>query len=168
MRKGISPPKHIAISLAGPFAGVSVRRRRVSVKIALPDLFADHLGGRLIKTCYLSIGGGESSICCLCCRSNGGNVAYSIEHVGDEETQEESSPRWFRCSCRSRGAGGALGRMDVGSFSDGHLLLEQRQRGFSNCFNTTATGACARCSTRRRRRLKAMMARTAVQWRKRL
>src|SRR6185369_16248647 len=42
--KRVSPPKHIAISLAGPFAGFLFGGLVIVSNIMLPDLFADRIG----------------------------------------------------------------------------------------------------------------------------
>src|SRR5882672_814628 len=77
--KGISPPKHIAISLAGPFAGFLFGGAVVLSKIALPDLFADHLGRQTYQDLlFVNWGWGIFNLLPVL-PLDGGNVAYSIE-----------------------------------------------------------------------------------------
>jgi Zn-dependent protease len=77
--KGVSPPKHIAISLAGPFAGFLFGGVVYLSNIALPDLFADHFGrvtyGDLL---FVNWGWGVFNLLPVL-PLDGGNVAYSIE-----------------------------------------------------------------------------------------
>src|SRR5262245_34373901 len=77
--KGVSPPKHIAISLAGPFAGFLFGGVVYLSNIALPDLFADHLGRVTYRDLlFVNWGWGIFNLLPVL-PLDGGNVAYSIE-----------------------------------------------------------------------------------------
>src|SRR5215475_4762536 len=77
--KGISPPKHIAISLAGPFAGFLFGGVVYLSNIALPDLFADHFGYVTYRDLlWVNFGWGIFNLLPVL-PLDGGNVAYSIE-----------------------------------------------------------------------------------------
>jgi len=77
--KGVSPPKHIAISLAGPFAGFLFGGVVYLSNIALPDLFADHFGRVTYRDLlWVNLGWGIFNLLPVL-PLDGGNVAYSIE-----------------------------------------------------------------------------------------
>src|SRR5215475_9737000 len=77
--KGVSPPKHIAISLAGPFAGFLFGGVVYLSNIALPDLFADHFGYVTYRDLlWVNWGWGIFNLLPVL-PLDGGNVAYSIE-----------------------------------------------------------------------------------------
>src|SRR5262245_8093304 len=77
--KGVSPPKHIAISLAGPFAGFLFGGVVYLSNIALPDLFADHFGRVTYRDLlFVNWGWGIFNLLPVL-PLDGGNVAYSIE-----------------------------------------------------------------------------------------
>ena len=78
--KGISPAKHIAISLAGPFAGFLLYGVVILSNAALPDLFADHLGRQTYHDLqFVNLWWGVFNLLPIL-PLDGGNVAYSIEH----------------------------------------------------------------------------------------
>jgi Zn-dependent protease len=77
--KGVSPPKHIAISLAGPFAGFLFGGVVYLSNIALPDLFADHFGRVTYRDLlWVNWRWGIFNLLPVL-PLDGGNVAYSIE-----------------------------------------------------------------------------------------
>jgi Zn-dependent protease len=77
--KGVSPPKHIAISLAGPFAGFLFYGIVYLSNWALPDLFADHRGRQIyLDLQFVNLGWGFFNLLPVL-PLDGGNVAYSIE-----------------------------------------------------------------------------------------
>src|SRR5262245_52099199 len=77
--KDVSPPKHIAISLAGPFAGFLFGGVVYLSNIALPDLFADHFGRVTYRDLiFVNWGWGIFNLLPVL-PLDGGNVAYSIE-----------------------------------------------------------------------------------------
>jgi Zn-dependent protease len=77
--KDVSPPKHIAISLAGPFAGFLFGGVVYLSNIALPDLFADHLGRVTYRDLlWVNWGWGIFNLLPVL-PLDGGNVAYTIE-----------------------------------------------------------------------------------------
>jgi Zn-dependent protease len=77
--KGISAPKRIAISLAGPFAGFLFYGIVSLSNWALPDLFADHLGRQTYYDLrFVNLWWGIFNLLPVL-PLDGGNVAYSIE-----------------------------------------------------------------------------------------
>jgi len=77
--KGVSPPKHIAISLAGPFAGFLFYGIVSLSNMALPDLFADHLGRQTYHDLqFVNVWWGIFNLLPVL-PLDGGNVAFSIE-----------------------------------------------------------------------------------------
>src|SRR5215510_4271926 len=77
--KGVSPPKHIAISLAGPFAGFLFYGVVSLSNMAMPDLFADHLGRQTYQDLrFVNLWWGIFNLLPVL-PLDGGNVAYSIE-----------------------------------------------------------------------------------------
>jgi len=77
--KGISHAKHIAISLAGPFAGFIFGGMVYLSGEAMPDLFADRLGRQTyIDLLFVNLGWGIFNLLPIL-PLDGGNVAYSIE-----------------------------------------------------------------------------------------
>ncbi len=77
--KGLSPPKHIAISLAGPFAGFLFGGAVYLLNGVMPDLFADHFGRVTYKDLlFVNWGWGIFNLLPVL-PLDGGNVAYSIE-----------------------------------------------------------------------------------------
>jgi Zn-dependent protease len=78
--KGVSPPKHIAISLAGPFAGFLFGGIVFLLQLRLPVLFAGRLGEQTyIDLLFVNLGWGIFNLLPVL-PLDGGNVAYSIEH----------------------------------------------------------------------------------------
>lgn len=79
--KGVSPPKHIVISLAGPFAGFLFYGLVSLSNMALPDLFADHLGRQTYHDLrFVNLWWGVFNLLPVL-PLDGGNVAYSIEQM---------------------------------------------------------------------------------------
>ena len=77
--KGISHAKHIAISLAGPFAGFLLYGLVSYSNQALPDLFADQLGRQTYRDLrFVNLWWGVFNLLPIL-PLDGGNVAYSIE-----------------------------------------------------------------------------------------
>jgi Zn-dependent protease len=77
--KGISHAKHIAISLAGPFAGFFFYGIVSISNWYLPDLFADPLGGQTYDDLrFVNLWWGVFNLLPIL-PLDGGNVAYSIE-----------------------------------------------------------------------------------------
>ena len=77
--KGISPAKHIAISLAGPFAGFLFGGLFFLSNMVLPDLFADRFWRRTyIDLLFVNWGWGVFNLLPVL-PLDGGNVVYSIE-----------------------------------------------------------------------------------------
>lgn len=77
--KGISHAKHIAISLAGPFAGFLFYGIVFLSNIYLPDLFADHLGRQTYHDLQrVNLWWGVFNLLPIL-PLDGGNVAYSVE-----------------------------------------------------------------------------------------
>jgi hypothetical protein len=77
--KSVSHAKHIAISLAGPFAGFLLGGIVFLSEFALPDLYADRLGARIyIDLMLVNLGWGIFNLLPIL-PLDGGNVAYSIE-----------------------------------------------------------------------------------------
>src|SRR5215813_1331249 len=79
--KEVSPKKHIAISLAGPFAGFLFGGAVYLSEVALPDLFADHFGRVTYRDLlWVNFGWGIFNLLPVL-PLDGGNVAYSIEQL---------------------------------------------------------------------------------------
>ena len=77
--KSISHAKHIAISLAGPFAGFLFGGIVFLSEIAMPDLFADRFGQQTYDDLMkVNLGWGVFNLLPIL-PLDGGNVAYSIE-----------------------------------------------------------------------------------------
>src|SRR5262249_23113383 len=77
--KEVSPKKHIAISLAGPFAGFLFGGAVYLSEVALPDLFADHFGRVTYRDLlWVNFGWGIFNLLPVL-PLDGGNVAYRIE-----------------------------------------------------------------------------------------
>jgi Zn-dependent protease len=77
--KGISHAKHIAISLAGPFAGFLFGGLVFLSEWAFPDLFADGFGRQTyIDLLFVNLGWGIFNLLPIL-PLDGGNVAHSIE-----------------------------------------------------------------------------------------
>jgi Zn-dependent protease len=77
--KGISHAKHIAISLAGPFAGFLFGGIVFLSEMAMPVLFADQFGQQTyIDLMKVNLGWGVLNLLPIL-PLDGGNVAYSIE-----------------------------------------------------------------------------------------
>src|SRR5262245_2731060 len=77
--KGISHAKHIAISLAGPFAGLFFYGLVSLSNQYLPDLFADSLGRQTFRDLqFVNLWWGVFNLLPIL-PLDGGNVAYSIE-----------------------------------------------------------------------------------------
>jgi Zn-dependent protease len=77
--KGVSPLKHIAISLAGPFAGFLFGGVVYLSNEALPDLFADRFGAQTyVDLLFVNLGWGIFNLLPIL-PLDGGNVAFSIE-----------------------------------------------------------------------------------------
>jgi Zn-dependent protease len=77
--KGLSPPKHIAISLAGPFAGFLFGGAVYLSERNLPDLFASPLGSQTYQDLlWVNFGWGIFNLLPVL-PLDGGNVAYSLE-----------------------------------------------------------------------------------------
>src|SRR5215510_6495568 len=77
--KGVSHAKHIAISLAGPFAGFLFYGVISISNVALPDLFADQLGRQTYRDLqFVNLGWGIFNLLPIL-PLDGGNVAHSIE-----------------------------------------------------------------------------------------
>lgn len=79
--KGISHAKHIAISLAGPFAGFIFGGMVYLLGERMPDLFADQFGRQTYKDLlFVNLGWGVFNLLPIL-PLDGGNVAYSIEQM---------------------------------------------------------------------------------------
>src|SRR5262245_12231288 len=79
--KGISHAKHIAVSLAGPFAGFLFYGIVSLSYLVLPDLFADHLGHQTYRDLqFVNLRWGVFNLLPIL-PLDGGNVAYSIEQM---------------------------------------------------------------------------------------
>src|SRR5215510_5716421 len=77
--KGVSPPKHIAISLAGPFAGFLFGGIVFLSNILMPDLFADRIGRNAFEDLlWVNFGWGIFNLLPIL-PLDGGNVVHSIE-----------------------------------------------------------------------------------------
>jgi Zn-dependent protease len=77
--KRVSPPKHIAISLAGPFAGFLFGGIVILSNIMLPDLFADRIGRYAYDDLlWVNFGWGIFNLLPIL-PLDGGNVVHSIE-----------------------------------------------------------------------------------------
>src|SRR5215468_6664478 len=77
--KGVSHAKHIAISLAGPFAGFLFYGLVSLSNVALPDLFADQLGRQTYDDLrFVNLWWGTFNLLPIL-PLDGGNVAHSIE-----------------------------------------------------------------------------------------
>jgi len=77
--KGVSPPKHIAISLAGPFAGFLFGGLVYLSDWALPDLFADGFARQTyIDLLWVNWGWGIFNLLPIL-PLDGGHVVYSLE-----------------------------------------------------------------------------------------
>jgi len=77
--KGVSHAKHIAISLAGPFAGFLFGGTVYGLNFALPGLFADHFGAVTYRDLLFANWGWGVFNLLPVLPLDGGNVAYSIE-----------------------------------------------------------------------------------------
>jgi Zn-dependent protease len=79
--KSISHAKHIAISLAGPFAGFIFGGMVYLAGERMPDLFADRFGSQTYKDLlFVNLGWGVFNLLPIL-PLDGGNVAYSIEQM---------------------------------------------------------------------------------------
>jgi Zn-dependent protease len=77
--RGVSPPKHIAISLAGPFAGFLFGGIVILSKIMMPDLFADRIGRSALQDLlWVNFGWGLFNLLPIV-PLDGGHVVQSIE-----------------------------------------------------------------------------------------
>jgi Zn-dependent protease len=77
--KEVSPAKHIAVSLAGPFAGFLFYGVILLSNAALPDLFADRLGRQALDDLmFVNLWWGIFNLLPVW-PLDGGNVVYSIE-----------------------------------------------------------------------------------------
>jgi Zn-dependent protease len=77
--KDVSHAKHIAISLAGPFAGFIFGGIVYLTEIALPDLFGDRIGIQAYSDLmFVNFGWGIFNLLPIL-PLDGGNVAYSVE-----------------------------------------------------------------------------------------